>query len=1198
MGFPFVSLHDLFAIITIQTDAMKQLFMMLIVVALCVTASNIFAQKVKICIYFNRTDLYFDSKDNIVNLTPSGFTAADRSAIVNQVQTIYEKIMGKGNVDVKDVVGADCDSGVSVIVDGGTAYTSEYGDVNLGTQEVLVSAGVFTNLGFKGDILKVGIAECIAHEAAHIILGLSGHNEDSTSILCAGDRISLETRMNANRVFTADDSLKFVKRYQMLRNSLAPEPGAFSTTPPTLKTLTSDEKSVDLKINTIGNSNGQIGYMGLGYKFVGGNEYFGSPTAALTTFGNMSANLAVEVGTQVYPANNFADMFVANPAADGGFQQSLFNFSLGGQNNWVYVGATESGSFGPIEIDYRNLYHTNTPPGGDVTSVNELDRFDVYITPKYLTLDNRVSSSEDEYWYPPKGLEIVDGVLDREFYIEETGVDIAYYNVLLSDGSTVELRFRTSGVYPNIYSSISEEDWSPPDPTLAFTSGTANIVDGPITVRAGGKVARYDSTQRLWKLDTAGFGNVYVNQIAGDTSGRIFAVTTGKLFTQLNTSLSWTSVPSFPTTNGSVIFVDRKQRIYAGTSYSSYMSTDHGATWTVDTVGLPSTGTIGGYGGDMIGNVYLIINNYSSASRAFKSDGGTGPWKEISQPVGALIGDKQQGNNFNSISGDSTSVTLCTRFGLFKTTDGGTTWAPYNSPLRSTGFYSIAKNSKGQMFLGTDLGLFSGYYQQPQWSQLFPKNSYMTMSQRPLYIDNNDNLYTLGVKLYASPSFGYAIAHSSDNGVTWSQDSSNLSLIKGSGKYFVDPNGKEYISSVVSGAVNIYSRPKGGTWALDQSGFVPRSGYEYVTQFWNDGTSTYIASVYSVNMGATQSSMIWKYSGNTWTVDTAGIRDAQVYTFAKDNSGMIFAGGMDRILKFSNNQWSQLKLPSPHANNIFYISCDKSGALFATFYDQGSNGNYVGKGVYFTKDQGENWVRVNLGDSIELDGLYSFGDSTFVQTTQGIFAFTSNLWATSYIPEGVHSGSKTVSIDMGSVKVGQTGQFPIRITNFGNTTLSVASAVINNPAFALTNIPGTAAPTQVINAMITFKPTGSGGSAQATIVLNSNSLTQADTIIVTGTGIVGGAVGTTYLNGFSLDQNFPNPFSQTTSIGYTLADRCPVRLELYDALGREIAILASGIQEEGNHAVHFDAQALPTGMYFYRLIAGAYRAERTMSVTK
>ncbi len=68
--------------------------------------------------------------------------------------------------------------------------------------------------------------------------------------------------------------------------------------------------------------------------------------------------------------------------------------------------------------------------------------------------------------------------------------------------------------------------------------------------------------------------------------------------------------------------------------------------------------------------------------------------------------------------------------------------------------------------------------------------------------------------------------------------------------------------------------------------------------------------------------------------------------------------------------------------------------------------------------------------------------------------------------------------------------------------------------------------------------------------------------------------------------NYPNPFNPVTTIRYELPERTDLRLTIYDLLGREVAVLANGVQGTGIGEVRWDAANVASGIYFYRLQAG------------
>ena len=87
-------------------------------------------------------------------------------------------------------------------------------------------------------------------------------------------------------------------------------------------------------------------------------------------------------------------------------------------------------------------------------------------------------------------------------------------------------------------------------------------------------------------------------------------------------------------------------------------------------------------------------------------------------------------------------------------------------------------------------------------------------------------------------------------------------------------------------------------------------------------------------------------------------------------------------------------------------------------------------------------------------------------------------------------------------------------------------------------------------------------------------------------------------DGFALEQNYPNPFNPSTDIRFTLSQTGPVTLTVYDLFGREVATLVNGHKAAGSHEVVFDAGALASGFYVYRLHAGRFSETKVMTLLK
>ena len=85
---------------------------------------------------------------------------------------------------------------------------------------------------------------------------------------------------------------------------------------------------------------------------------------------------------------------------------------------------------------------------------------------------------------------------------------------------------------------------------------------------------------------------------------------------------------------------------------------------------------------------------------------------------------------------------------------------------------------------------------------------------------------------------------------------------------------------------------------------------------------------------------------------------------------------------------------------------------------------------------------------------------------------------------------------------------------------------------------------------------------------------------------------------FVLEQNYPNPFNPTTEIRYGLPKEGSVVLEVYSLVGELVAKLVDGRQAAGYHSVRFNAQAMPSGIYLYRLKANEVSLVKKMILTK
>ena len=86
---------------------------------------------------------------------------------------------------------------------------------------------------------------------------------------------------------------------------------------------------------------------------------------------------------------------------------------------------------------------------------------------------------------------------------------------------------------------------------------------------------------------------------------------------------------------------------------------------------------------------------------------------------------------------------------------------------------------------------------------------------------------------------------------------------------------------------------------------------------------------------------------------------------------------------------------------------------------------------------------------------------------------------------------------------------------------------------------------------------------------------------------------------FALHQNYPNPFNPETTIEYALPEAAKVDIAIYNILGQKIQSMTFGNQTAGRYRITWNGQnergvLQSSGVYIYRIVAGAYTDQRKM----
>lgn len=96
---------------------------------------------------------------------------------------------------------------------------------------------------------------------------------------------------------------------------------------------------------------------------------------------------------------------------------------------------------------------------------------------------------------------------------------------------------------------------------------------------------------------------------------------------------------------------------------------------------------------------------------------------------------------------------------------------------------------------------------------------------------------------------------------------------------------------------------------------------------------------------------------------------------------------------------------------------------------------------------------------------------------------------------------------------------------------------------------------------------------------------------------------------YLLEQNYPNPFNPATKIKFTIpVNRSPlyqtgetgglVTLKVFNLIGNEVAALVNEYKPAGTYEIEFNAENLPSGIYFYKIQTGGFNETRKMLLLK
>ncbi len=569
-------------------------------------------------------------------------------------------------------------------------------------------------------------------------------------------------------------------------------------------------------------------------------------------------------------------------------------------------------------------------------------------------------------------------------------------------------------------------------------------------------------------------------------------------------------------------------------------------------------------------------------------------------------------NNFSCVTCDSrgnvwagTTSDYYNVGGLYKF--DGTQWTEFNPDSSGIPDYyinDIAIDASDNVWVGMRSGGLAKFDGTNWQSYNRYNSSILDDNVRKIFIDRDQNVWIAmeeyvaygGVNKFDGSGFPEFYCKSTG---TFPAGTADMVLVTSQGEVFAGADGKGLVK-LVDGHF--------------QSVFVSNCGLP----------SNAILSVFVDSRGVkwfgTNGAGLVKYDSHTWQVFTrsnSDLPDSVVTCIAEDQAGNIWAGTHYGAVKIdaagTMTLYNRDNTPNIYGKWIYdivtkdnkvYLATDKGYSVFDgsnwTLHDKGNMSNFPALFDEFyaiAVDENDNvWLAVNGYGVIKYDGTtcvgYTPSNSGLTYAAPNALAIDSdgNIWVGCFgeSPDGKAGGlykfdgtnwtnyrrenSGMVADWVETVKIDAQGKIWTGGVQFGGE-VNGGFAIFDGTNWQSFNRENSSLPYPWVKD-IAFDANGNawiGLNGFGVVVYNENGVVGMNTPVQK------------MPHTWQLKQNYPNPFNPTTTIVYQLPRKQHVTLTVFNALGQKVAELVNATQSAGVHSVKFNAQGLPSGVYFYRL---------------
>lgn len=653
------------------------------------------------------------------------------------------------------------------------------------------------------------------------------------------------------------------------------------------------------------------------------------------------------------------------------------------------------------------------------------------------------------------------------------------------------------------------------------------------------------------------------------SGSHFYAGTYGGVFVTSDNGISWT-----PVNNGIIPYeiysmTAAGQYVFAGTKHGVFRTSNNGQSWAQVNNGFTTHSDVFAMGAS---NNIVYAGIWGQGVGVSSDFGNT--W---------IIGYNGLVNNYiNDIEVLGSTVYAGTEAGIYRSTDNGGNWIFSTLGIQNYSIRKLAVSGSSIFAASYGGGVYVSTNNGNNWSEA-----------------NNGLGSTYAISIAASGSVIFAAADgmykSTNNGASWViADNGLFNLFV---NYTIGVNG----TTVFTGTFwqGIYrTLDYGGTWSNASSGL--KASLMNPGAIESLGSTLYAGAYY-------QGFFVSQNNGDSWTniyptLNVYSFASSGHYRFAGSAGSNIYGNyGVYRSTD-NGNSWHDFGMYFTQFVSCFLI---KDNFIFA---------GLLNGGIFRTTFDSPNWVElIGVPEVLMTRDLLLSGSTIFAGTGQGVIKSTDN--GNSWDTTGMYSLSYPVLsllLHNGNIYAGTIGAGIYKSSNNGLSWIAVASGT----SFGW------------VNSLASYNQYIFTGSDSGIFISSNNGETWVDknqgfaaVPSVSGMTIHNGYlfagtysqsvwrrqvsdiinvnnISSEIPTGYSLGQNYPNPFNPATKIRFEIPSFGEVKITVYDASGKERAVLTDGTLRAGIYETEFNGAGLSSGVYFCRMQAGIFSETIKMIMVK